>query len=139
MVVRSLTPSSVSLDERNTPKLADFRPAGKLPTSSIIQSYTPFMAPEELEGLSTVATDVYQVGALLYAMLTGSPPVSGTSAVEVVRNVLEARPEPPRKVNPRLGRGLEAVCLKCLEKQPVARCSVEELVSKLKSLEESLE
>src|SRR5262249_32703225 len=64
LVVLDLQPRAVLLGDKNVPKLADFRPDGAHPNVSL----DSFVAPEELEGVATAATDVYRIGAVLYAM-----------------------------------------------------------------------
>jgi serine/threonine-protein kinase len=96
-----------------------------------------FMAPEEASGEHvgvTSATDVYRVGGLLYAMLTGSAPLAldSTSEEKWRREVAEIAPDAPRQFNSAVGRKLEAVCLKCLQKLPADRYrSLPELVAAL--------
>ena len=89
-----------------------------------------YMAPEQAIGYDPaggsigVAADVYGLGALLYHLLTGRAPfvdVDGTGPLGVLRRVIDADPLPPRSLNPRASRELEAVALKCLRKDPRSR------------------
>ena len=69
----------------------------------------------------TIAVDVYSLGAILYEALTGRPPFQGATWAEVLRQTLEKEPAPPRSVTRKVNPDLEAVCLKCLEREPSAR------------------
>ncbi|MFO0841872.1 MAG: hypothetical protein U0797_05650, partial [Gemmataceae bacterium] len=67
------------------------------------------------------ASDIYGLGGVLYACLTGSAPFRGATAQELVLLVLNEEPVPPSRLRPGLPRDLETVCLKCLSKEPERR------------------
>jgi eukaryotic-like serine/threonine-protein kinase len=85
-----------------------------------------FMAPEMLgDGVKTasVASDVYALGAILYAMLTGQAPFGSASLVETMKSIATEDPAAPELLNRSVSRDLSLICLKCLEKTPSARYS----------------
>jgi serine/threonine-protein kinase len=67
------------------------------------------------------AADIYSLGAILYQLLTGRPPFRAATVAETLAQVLEHDPVPPRSLRPSIPRGLEFICLKCLEKAPARR------------------
>jgi tetratricopeptide (TPR) repeat protein len=82
------------------------------------------MAPEQTtrgRGAVSTATDVYGLGTILYALLAGRAPFTGTTLVETLDMVRTQYPEPPSRFNPRVPRDLEVICRKCLEKEPARR------------------
>jgi serine/threonine protein kinase/predicted negative regulator of RcsB-dependent stress response len=83
-----------------------------------------YMSPEQARGEITSLgpkSDVYSLGAILYALLTGQPPVVGTRSSEVLEQVKAGRFPKPAQRNPHVPKPLEAVCLKALAKEPLDR------------------
>jgi tetratricopeptide (TPR) repeat protein len=66
-------------------------------------------------------TDVYSLGATLYAVVLGRPPFQEDSVLETVQSVVASEPPAPRKLNPRLHRDVETILLKALRKTPAQR------------------
>jgi hypothetical protein len=125
-----LKPSNILIDLADQPHITDFGLARPLSgaaggTASGIISGTPsYMAPEQAAGKPrslTPAADVYSLGAVLYELLTGTPPFQGGSAVETLRAVMESEPRRPGAMVSNLSRDLETICLKCLSKERQGR------------------
>jgi Flp pilus assembly protein TadD len=113
-----------------TPKVTDFGLARRLEVGSSLTRTgaavgTPsYMAPEQAQGRTGEigpASDLYALGAVLYELLTGRPPFRAESAAETVYQVLTQDPVPPRRLNAKVPRDLETICLKCLRKDPRLR------------------
>jgi serine/threonine protein kinase len=83
---------------------------------------TIYMAPELIEGRGVgPATDVYGLGAVLYLLLTDMPPFLGETLKATREKVLHEAPIAPRQLAPTVPARLEALCLRCLAKQPQQR------------------
>lgn len=125
-----LKPGNILLDGQDgRPFIADFglsRPLDHALASDQTEvSGTPsFMAPEQAQLHShrlSPATDIHGLGAIFYSALTGRPPYLGSSAEDTVRQVIERAPARLREINPEVPRDLEAICMKCLAKDPAER------------------
>jgi WD40 repeat protein len=135
---RDLKPRNILLDEAGEPHITDFGLAKLLEvdgsiTNSVTLLGTPaYMAPEQAAGGAkqlTTTADIYSLGAILYELLTGQPPFMGEMSVEVLRQVCEREPAPPRALNPLVDRDLETICQKCLSKEPQKRYASAELMA----------
>jgi len=81
-----------------------------------------FMSPEQALGkIVDARADVYSLGATLYQRLTGVPPFESKSIFEALRRVQEEMPKPPSQLEKGIDAGLDAIVMKCLEKDPAKR------------------
>jgi serine/threonine-protein kinase len=126
------TTSSAPLVEQlyGTPKIADFGLAKKLEEdggqtrTGTILGTPSYMAPEQAQGKSKGVgplADQYALGAILYEMLTGRPPFRGESVWDTLEQVRTQEPVPPSRLQPKVARDLETICLKALQKEPHKR------------------
>ena len=130
IIHRDLKPGNVLLESDQTPMVTDFGLAKLVDDDSDLTRTgqaigTPaYMPPEQASGESVRVdhrSDVYSLGAVLYACLTGRPPFQGATPVATVMQVIHEEPAPPRLLNPDVHRDLQTICLKCLSKEPDSR------------------
>jgi serine/threonine-protein kinase len=120
-----LKPANILFDEFGQPRVADFGLAVFVhsePGEDRAGAGTPaYMAPEQLTGEVTVATDVYGLGAVLYELLTGRPPHPADTLTATLGHVRTGDVIPPVEIDPGIDPDLDAICRKCLAKEPTER------------------
>lgn len=130
VIHRDLKPANVLIDSSGQPRVTDFGLAKRIQSDSGLTSTgaimgTPsYMAPEQAAGrLQEVGplSDVYSLGALLFALLTGRPPFQSATALDTLKLVLDQEPVRPRQLNPIIPADLETICLKAIRKSPTLR------------------
>jgi tetratricopeptide (TPR) repeat protein len=125
IVHRDVKPSNIVFGERFRPVLVDFGLAltalDAAAERGVVSGTPSFMSPEQAGGRGhrpDGRTDIYGLAATLYAMLCGRAPFRGRSHVDVLRQVCEDEPQPPRQIRPDMPPELERVCLKGMAKLP---------------------
>ena len=142
VIHRDLKPSNVLIDRYDQPHITDFGVAKRVEEGDTTSTRhgsvmgTPsYMPPEQAQGLNDQVgphSDVYGLGAILYHLLTGRAPFSAASVLDTLLQVTNSEPAAPRLLNPEVDPDLEAVCLRCLEKDPRQRlASAQELADEM--------
>jgi serine/threonine protein kinase len=130
VIHRDLKPANIVLTQDERPLITDFGLAKRLDSDSattltnLVMGTAAYMPPEQARGDAKhvgPTADVYSLGAILYEMLTGQPPFRAATLEALLQLVLYQEPPPPRTLRPDVPADLEAICLKCLEKEPEQR------------------
>jgi hypothetical protein len=122
---RDLKPANVMIDGRGRVRLADFGLAGAVAADTSGLAGTPaYMAPELFAGQpTTIQSDIYALGLVLYEMFTGKPAFAGATVNEIVRQHREATPTSVTQVVGELDPAVDRVIQRCLSKDPSERPS----------------
>jgi serine/threonine protein kinase len=129
VVHRDMKPENVMVDADDNVKLIDFgiasdAAARRLTYANITAALgTPnYISPEQVKGKrGDGRSDIYAVGVMLYEMLTGTYPFTGSSPMQVMNDRLLNHPKPPRVVDPSVSPQLQEVIYRALERDPKNR------------------
>lgn len=132
IIHRDIKPGNILVDHSGNPLLMDFGLAkqqnvGKGLTMSGVALGTPaYMPPEQAEGkLKQIdaRSDIYSLGAVLYELIAGRPPFTGTSLAETLQAVIHEEPVSLKNMIPGLALDVDTICMKCLAKDKNKRYS----------------
>ncbi|HQR06642.1 MAG TPA: serine/threonine-protein kinase [Gemmatales bacterium] len=155
IIHRDIKPANVLLADENTgsstshpklceenpqlrkwlPKLTDFglvKQVGQdMTVTGHIMGTPSYMAPEQTDSDKAVGpgVDIYALGAILYECLTGRPPFKAATPLDTILQLVNEEPVRVRQLQPRTPKGLELICMKCLQKQPGKRYASAQLLA----------
>ncbi|MEK7867645.1 MAG: serine/threonine-protein kinase [Planctomycetota bacterium] len=127
---RDIKPGNILIDPTGRARLTDFGLAKHLGQDTHLTRTgtslgTPaYMSPEQASGEANEVDercDIYSLGAVLYHMLVGQPPFDAESTVQLLFKVVGENAKSPRLLNSEIPEAIEAICMKAIEKEPVAR------------------
>jgi hypothetical protein len=130
VVHRDVKPSNIILDAAGRPHVTDFGLAkweaedvATMTPEGEVLGTPAYMSPEQARGEShkvDARSDVYSLGVVLYESMTGERPFRGSRRMLILQ-VLQDEPRPPRRLNDKIPRDLETICLKAMAKAPARR------------------
>lgn len=127
VIHRDLKPSNLLIDVDGNVKLTDFGVAQLFASSRLtmtggILGTAEYMSPEQAEGKRvTKQADIYSLGALMYVSLTGRPPFTGKSPLDIAQMHRTGQFDAPRRWVPEIPHWLDEIVCKCLSKRPEDR------------------
>jgi len=127
LIHRDVKPSNILIDEQGEPHLTDFGLAvavdapGWLTQTGQVLGSPSFMAPEQLAGNATRQSDVYALGAVLYLLLTGRPPLVASKLPDLLKAIESTEPASPKRLDASIPSDLSTIAIYALNKSPDAR------------------
>lgn len=140
VIHRDLKPENIIISPRGVPKITDFGIARfrkhLKSKKQVLVGSSRFMAPEQvLRRQQDHRVDIYQLGVVLFELLTGQSPFRGVSPQATLSKICTETPPPPGRINPEVQPELDEIVVKCLEKSPSKRYeTAEELADALGEL-----
>lgn len=127
IIHRDLKPSNLLITADDVVKLTDFGVAQVFAASKVTMTggvigTAEYMSPEQAQGKRvTKQSDIYSLGAVMYVMLTGRPPFTGKSTLDIVQKHKYGQFDSPRRIVPEIPHWLDSVVCQCLAKDPKDR------------------
>jgi len=138
IIHRDIKPSNIIISPDNRVYITDFgisliQNSSRLTTTGMAMGTPEYMSPEQCQGNEiTFQTDIYGVGIVLYEMLTGKPPFTGSKPLAIAYKHVHEAAVPPSQEAPDCPKELDDIVLKCLAKSPEQRYqSIEEVLEEL--------
>ena len=127
IIHRDIKPQNIMIEDNGLVKITDFGIAMALNSTQLTQTNSVmgsvhYLPPEQANGKgSTVKSDIYSLGILMYELLTGSVPYKGDNAVEIALKHMKEKLPSIRKQNPTIPQSVENIVLKATAKNPKNR------------------
>ena len=138
IIHRDIKPQNIMVQPDGNIKVMDFGIAraknSSLTTDNSVLGTAHYVSPEQSTGKPLgPTTDIYSLGIVMYEAATGRVPFAGDDAISVAMKQVNEAPQPPSLINPNVDPALEAIILRCMEKNPADRYqSADELARALR-------